>query len=215
MSKFWANSPDVEDEWDQHSEQEDQPHPSPKPESPHRFWYNEPYTEEGTSSKSSNHRNTPKPKSAKRQKQEQKAANKEYRREQRQEVRREQERLKHMDRWTYLKLWHAVDREAYGTAYDRFSASAAAFLADHTKEFPHLKSHGCERKNCVKGTLLQVCHHEVEVTLRGSGCLDEKMIKRERLRWHPDRWVGKGEVQVKCNELFQLIQRIVDGDVKA
>ncbi|KAJ8065177.1 hypothetical protein OCU04_005889 [Sclerotinia nivalis] len=159
------------------------------------------------------------PKSTKQKKQEQKAEAKERRQKARREAgdafRKEKRRLDNMDQWEYAKLWGNKDREAHGAAFDDFASSAADFIKDNTKEFPRLKKHGCARQNCVKGELLGVCHHELEATLRGSGCFDEKMIKKERLRWHPDRWTGKGKLQEKSNELFQLIQRIIDGDVKA
>ncbi|KAI9645872.1 tetrahydrofolate synthase [Ciborinia camelliae] len=155
----------------------------------------------------------------KQRRQEQKAAERERRQEARREAeevaREEQKRFASLDRWAYIQLWRAQDRAAHGAAFDDFAATAADFIQDNGKEFPRLAKHGCDRANCVTGELLGVCHHEVEVTLRGSGCLDEKMVKKERLRWHPDRWTGKGELQRKSNELFQLIQRIIDGDANA
>ncbi|QSZ30623.1 hypothetical protein DSL72_000180 [Monilinia vaccinii-corymbosi] len=127
-------------------------------------------------------------------------------------TRKEEERMHNMNRWEYIKTWWAKDRQVYGSAFDDFSASASAFIADNTRPFPKIRRYGCQRANCVKGEVLGVCHHDVEVTLRGSGCFDEKMVKKERLKWHPDRWTGKGELQKMSNELFQLIQRIIDGD---
>ncbi|KAF7879573.1 hypothetical protein EAF04_000768 [Stromatinia cepivora] len=159
------------------------------------------------------------PKSTKQKKQEERAEDRKRRQKARHEAedaaRAEKRRLRDMNKWEYAKLWSEKDREAQGTAFDDFESSAADFIKDNTKEFPRLRRHGCARRNCVKGELLGVCHHDVEATLRGSGIFDEKMIKKERLRWHPDRWTGKGELQEKCNELFQLIQRIIDGDLKA
>ncbi|CAD6442681.1 82c5e64f-9d13-41e3-acf4-3cc3e056ca3a [Sclerotinia trifoliorum] len=158
-------------------------------------------------------------KSTKQKKQQQKAEAKERRQKARQEAedaaRKEKKSLDDMDKWEYVILWGNKDRKAHGQAFDDFASSANEFIRDNTKGFPRLKKHGCERQNCVKGNILGVCHHEVELTLRGSGCFDEKMIKKERLRWHPDRWTGKGELQEKSNELFQLIQRIIDGDLNA
>lgn len=158
-------------------------------------------------------------KSAKQKKQEQKAEAKQQRHKARQQAedaaRKEKKRLDDMNKWEYVKLWGNEDREAYGEAFDDFASSAEDFIKGNTKEFPRLRKHGCHRKNCVKGEILGVCHHEVEATLRGSGCFDERMIKKERLSWHPDRWTGKGELQQKSNELFQLIQRIIDGDLNA
>lgn len=165
---------------------------------------------------------SPQPKSAKQQKQEQKAqkaAEKKHRQEAHraaeEDARKEKKHFESMSQWDYAKQWRTSDRAAYGNAFDDFSASAAAFIKDNTQEFPRLKKHGCARNNCVRGEILGVCHHEVEMTLRGSGVFDEKMMKKERLRWHPDRWTGKGDLQIKANELFQLIQRIIDGNVNA
>ncbi|THV44888.1 hypothetical protein BGAL_0561g00040 [Botrytis galanthina] len=165
---------------------------------------------------------SPQPKSAKQQKQEQKAqkaAEKKHRQEAHraaeEDARKEKKHFESMSQWDYAKQWRTSDRDAYGNAFDDFSASAAAFIKDNTQEFPRLKKHGCARNNCVRGEILGVCHHEVEMTLRGSGVFDEKMMKKERLRWHPDRWTGKGDLQIKANVLFQLIQRIIDGDVNA
>ncbi|TGO35438.1 hypothetical protein BHYA_0158g00200 [Botrytis hyacinthi] len=162
------------------------------------------------------------PKSAKQKKQEekaQKAAEKKHRQEARraaeEEARKEKKHFESMSQWEYAKQWGTSDRAAYGKAFDDFSASAAAFIKDNAQGFPHLKKHGCARNNCVRGEILGVCHHEVEMTLRGSGVFDEKVMKKERLRWHPDRWTGKGDLQIKANEFFQLIQRIIDGDVNA
>ncbi|TGO59672.1 hypothetical protein BCON_0042g00400 [Botryotinia convoluta] len=162
------------------------------------------------------------PKSAKQQKQEQKAqkaAEKKHRQEARraaeEEACKEKKHFESMSQWEYAKQWRTSDRAAYGNAFNDFSVSAAAFIKDNTQGFPRLKKHGCARNNCVQGEILGVCHHEVEMTLRGSGAFDEKMMKKERLRWHPDRWTGKGDLQTKANELFQLIQRIIDGDVNA
>ncbi|KAF7915958.1 hypothetical protein EAE99_009962 [Botrytis elliptica] len=165
---------------------------------------------------------SPQAKSAKQQKQEQKAqraADKKHRQEARraaeEEARKEKKHFENMTQWEYAKKWSTSDRAAYGHAFDDFAASATAFITDNTREFPRLEKYGCARNNCIRGEILGVCHHEVEMTLRGSGVFDEKMMKRERLRWHPDRWTGKGDLQIKANELFQLIQRIIDGDVKA
>ncbi|TGO28651.1 hypothetical protein BPAE_0025g00600 [Botrytis paeoniae] len=181
-----------------------------------------PHTTPTSSGNSQFFQESTQPKSAKQQKQEQKAqraAEKKHRQETRcvaeEEARKEKKHFESMTQWEYVKQWSTSDRAAYGNAFDDFSASAAAFIKDNTQEFPRLKKHGCARNNCVRGEILGVCHHEVEMTLRGSGVFDEKMMKKERLRWHPDRWTGKGDLQIKANELFQLIQRIIDGDVNA
>ncbi|KAM0157557.1 hypothetical protein ACHAPG_004681 [Botrytis cinerea] len=188
-------------------------------------FYNETWYQEAPPASSGNpefFQGSTQSKSAKQKKQEEKAqraADKKHRQEARraaeEEARKEKKRFENMTPWEYAKQWSESDRAAYGNAFDDFSASVTAFIKDNTQEFPRLKKHGCARQNCVRGEILGVCHHEVELTLRGSGAFDEKMMKKERLRWHPDRWTGKGDLQTKANELFQLIQRIIDGDVNA
>jgi hypothetical protein len=42
--------------------------------------------------------------------------------------------------------------------------------------------------------------------------LDEAHLKKERLRWHPDKFSGAGQNQAKAQEMFQLIQRLIDGN---
>jgi len=36
-------------------------------------------------------------------------------------------------------------------------------------------------------------------------------LKRERLRWHPDRFSNRVESRLLAQEMFQLIQRLIDG----
>ncbi|TEY84083.1 hypothetical protein BOTCAL_0021g00040 [Botryotinia calthae] len=188
-------------------------------------FYNETWYQEASPASSGNpefFQGSTQSKSAKQKKQEEKAqraADKKRRQEARraaeEEARKEKKHFENMTPWAYAKQWSESDRAAYGNAFDDFSASATAFIKDNTQEFPRLKKYGFARHNCVRGEILGICHHEVELTLRGSGAFDEKMMKKERLRWHPDRWTGKGDLQTKANELFQLIQRIIDGDVNA
>jgi len=93
------------------------------------------------------------------------------------------------------------------------------FFADKTGEkgieFPWPKKYGCSKKGCVVGERLGVCHHEVERMLMGMGNeggeYGEEWLKKERLRWHPDRFTGRGETQELCKEMFQILQRLIDG----
>lgn len=36
----------------------------------------------------------------------------------------------------------------------------------------------------------------------------EKWLRKERLRWHPDKFSGRPEVRDEAQELFQLIERV-------
>ncbi|RAL59775.1 hypothetical protein DID88_000404 [Monilinia fructigena] len=160
MSRFWENLPWNEDEANRQSEQQYEP------DFTQGSWYNIPYQKRKLlASPPTTTDPPPSPHPPNNKSKNKKAAKKAYRREQREDACKEKASLDHMDRSKYLKIWQAADRAAYGTAYDEFSTSAEAFLADHTKAFPQLKKHGCERKNCVKATLLGVCHHEVEAIL--------------------------------------------------
>ena len=65
---------------------------------------------------------------------------------------------------------------------------------------------------CLVAELLGICHHDVKVLLRNSGEYGEGFLRKERLRWHPDRFVGvrREEDAWKAKEMFQLIMRLLD-----
>jgi hypothetical protein len=54
----------------------------------------------------------------------------------------------------------------------------------------------------------------VEKTLKGSGSYSDRFLKRERLHWHPVHFSGRVQHQELAQEMFVLIQRLVDGDGK-
>jgi hypothetical protein len=91
------------------------------------------------------------------------------------------------------------------------------FLDDETGKVPFpipwKGKEGCKKGGCVRGELMGVCCHDVERVLReGAGVVyDEGYLRKERLRWHPDRFTGRGDVQVMAQEMFQMIQRLIDG----
>lgn len=60
---------------------------------------------------------------------------------------------------------------------------------------------------------LKLCHHELERTLRGSGSYSEAWLKKERLRWHPDKFATKGNGPELGGEMFKLIQKLLEGMV--
>jgi hypothetical protein len=48
----------------------------------------------------------------------------------------------------------------------------------------------------------------------GSGYYSKDWLKKERLKWHPDKFHGMGEIQDMAAEMFVLNQRLIDGDKK-
>ena len=57
-----------------------------------------------------------------------------------------------------------------------------------------------------------VCHHEVERTLMdvAGNKYSVTWLKKERLRWHPDRFSNRIESRFLAQEIFQLIQSLID-----
>lgn len=105
-------------------------------------------------------------------------------------------------------------------AYTAWQRACAAFFAckSGTVAFPSPRKWvrggggACDRRGCVRGEVLGVCHHDVRALLEGSGCLSVGWAKKERVRWHPDRFVGREEaVAVRAGEMFRLVQRLVEG----
>jgi hypothetical protein len=48
----------------------------------------------------------------------------------------------------------------------------------------------------------------------GSGCYSRDWLKKERLKWHPDKFHGMEETQDMAAEMFLLIHRLIDGYMK-
>jgi len=103
-----------------------------------------------------------------------------------------------------------------------------AFAAEGTlTTFPELPMgvKTCIERSCVrrKGTKdgtsagnVDVCIHDVEKLLRGSGCYGVKWLKAERVKWHPDQFARrcadgfKDEGVAKATEMFALLGGLVD-----
>ena len=95
---------------------------------------------------------------------------------------------------------------------------AQKFLDDETGTVPFPKPFtlGCTRADpCVRGEMLNICHHDVEHVLKQVEDYGDAYLKKERLRWHPDKFSGRGNVQVMAQEMFQMIQRLIDGPSRA
>lgn len=138
------------------------------------------------------------------------------------EARKEQTRREEEQRREEQK-WHAQnpkpgissqqgDREKYGFQYHRWAKACETFFEDKEAPFPRPHRYGCKQKRCIRGDKLNICHHDVEKTLRGSGMYSEKWLRKERLRWHPDKFSGRPEVRDEAQELFQLIERVREGE---
>lgn len=115
--------------------------------------------------------------------------------------------------WATRKASQASDKVLYGAAYVGLQAGLLAFQsAPATAPFPRPADAGsCARSDCLRVPGLGACHHELERTLRGSGEYAERWLKRERVRWHPDRFVAMKEGIKGAEEMFQLMQRLLEG----
>jgi hypothetical protein len=100
--------------------------------------------------------------------------------------------------------------------YEQWASACADFFVDphaSARKFPIPKSlKFCTKSVCIKGEKLGICHHQLKELLRGSGLYDAGWLKKERLRWHPDKFPGREEVKGLAQEMFQMFQRLIDGD---
>ncbi|KAN0114613.1 hypothetical protein V8E51_004157 [Hyaloscypha variabilis] len=100
--------------------------------------------------------------------------------------------------------------------YDTWSASCSTFFANPNASayyFPKPKGlEPCDNaKVCVKGEKLGICHHQLKALLMGSGELNVPWLRRGTLRWHPNKFPGREEVRDLAREMFQMLQRLIDG----
>jgi hypothetical protein len=89
--------------------------------------------------------------------------------------------------------------------------------------FPKIVGWECyvSSRECVRGEKLGICQHDVARVLKGSGIQvdgDEwlERLKRERLRWHPDKFSSKmgAKWAAEAQELFQMLQALMEREVK-
>jgi hypothetical protein len=99
--------------------------------------------------------------------------------------------------------------------YDQWSSACDAFIAappssvDHFSRLQGLEK--CEKgARCEKGEKLDFCHHKLKVFLMGSGVYDIAWLKKERVRWHPDKFPGQEAVGALAQEMFQMLQMLID-----
>lgn len=112
-----------------------------------------------------------------------------------------------------------MERAKFWTKQDCHK-TAQEFLHDETGSlpFPKFFTLGCMRGSradpCLRGEMLNICQHDVEGVLKQVDGYGDANLKRERLKWHPDRSPGSAAVQVLTQERFQLIQRLIDNHGK-
>jgi hypothetical protein len=58
---------------------------------------------------------------------------------------------------------------------------------------------------------LGTCRHDVEATFRGSGSYSEEFLRKQLLTWHPDKFIGRDNIQELAGELFKIIQELKYG----
>ncbi|KAM3070423.1 tetrahydrofolate synthase [Clarireedia jacksonii] len=93
--------------------------------------------------------------------------------------------------WAYVQSWQQKDREIFGPAYDEFASDVKEFVRDNSKGFPTIRTFGCKRQKCIKAEKLNICQHDLEYVLRGSGKFTKEWLKNQRIQWHTDKWVTK------------------------
>lgn len=135
------------------------------------------------------------------------AEKEEKRQEQNERKRKTREAKREAERIARIEITHKER-----LSFETWSKTCADFFADSSHAFPEPPSYGCKKTNCIRGEHIAACHHEIERTMLGSGCYGTDWLKKERLKWHPDKFHGMGRTQTMASEMFVLIQRLVDGD---
>jgi HD superfamily phosphohydrolase len=96
--------------------------------------------------------------------------------------------------------------------YESWNNASEIFFSNASAPFPRPPPYTCNKKRCIKAERLGNCHHGIEILLKGSGKYSKKWLKTERLRWHPDKFAkDKQEHISEAQEMFQMIQRLIDG----
>ncbi|KAE8444366.1 hypothetical protein EG329_000566 [Mollisiaceae sp. DMI_Dod_QoI] len=152
---------------------------------------------------------------------------------------REQEEVK-MEDDEERKAWKVLNAQlgekvtsAASDEYVKWNEACVAFFSsakiielfdeDEDLSFPKIESEGCSLwlRDCVKGEKLGICQHDVLRVLKGSGVQVEgdqwiERLKRERLRWHPDKFSGKvgKQWEDESKEMFQMVQVLLEKEKK-
>ena len=81
--------------------------------------------------------------------------------------------------------------------------------------FPDPPAYACHRDDCLKGSHLQACHHDLERMLRGSGEYSRAFLRKLTHHFHPDKFSAcpvevREAMAVKAKEMFQMLGRLLD-----
>jgi hypothetical protein len=102
--------------------------------------------------------------------------------------------------------------------YDQWSSACDSFFAAPLSSVDHFpRPQGLEKckekgARCVMGERLDFCHHQLKEFLMRSGVYDIVWLKKERVRWHPDKFPGQEAVGALAQELFQMLQMLIDSE---
>lgn len=113
---------------------------------------------------------------------------------------------------------HGVSRpppvEDDRTIFRQWFARCEALLArpDTMTSFPDPPSWPCT-KGCQTDPVLKACRHTIERLYRASGADLRTFLKKERQKWHPDKFSrcprsSRGLMQAKATKMFQIIEVI-------
>jgi hypothetical protein len=97
--------------------------------------------------------------------------------------------------------------------YKRLHELREAFLADHlSNRFPQAPCSVpiCNKDTCMTSEFGNGCHHFLRAILKESGQYSVDFLRKERLKWHPDKFSGKGDGPVRATEIFEMIQRLIE-----
>jgi len=79
------------------------------------------------------------------------------------------------------------------------------------------KAAQCREYTCVKGEWLGICRHELLTLFRGNGKFGLNWLRKELLRWEPDRFagnIGRGEdkkgAREMAGQIYKLVQKLID-----
>lgn len=118
--------------------------------------------------------------------------------------------------------------KAASLEYVRWHDACTAFFAqpksldfkqNMSVSFPSIAAQDCGfgGRDCLKGEKMRICQHDLLRVLKGSGVQVEgeqwvERLKRERLRWHPDKFSGKmgKQWEDEAKEMFQMIQVLIE-----
>lgn len=82
-----------------------------------------------------------------------------------------------------------------------------------TTRFPIVNNGICpdlSYSKCLQADNLRCCVHDLERILQGGGRCNSGILKKERLRWHPDRFsIAAEKDQLKAKEMFQMLQALM------